>query len=280
MRKGHDIISMDKNRFPGAVAFVETFDTDDDVAEQANILSFESLREAFVRLRTAEAEIAKAMPEIELQTEHNLAISEHPDYEIDTVVVSEDDDVTSIVGTENPVVVSTQLESVIEAVLFVGNQKNCTLNTDQIVEKLRNVSVEDVAHAVIVLNEHYRERNSPYTIISESDGYRMVLRPEFEPVRDNFFGKVREYRLPQQAIDTLAVVAYRQPITAEEVQSIRQQPCSAVLNQLVRRNLLKINREVQDKKNVIRYRTTTRFLDLCQIKSLDDLPRADELDYQ
>jgi segregation and condensation protein B len=108
----------------------------------------------------------------------------------------------------------------------------------------------------------------------------MVLRPEFESVRANFYGKVRESRLPQPALDTLAIVAYRQPITAEEVQTLRRQPCSAILNQLVRRNLLQTSQEVQNKKSIVRYHTTPRFLEWCQIKSLDDLPRADELDYR
>ena len=108
----------------------------------------------------------------------------------------------------------------------------------------------------------------------------MVLRSEFEPVRANFYGKVRETRLSQQAIDTLAVVAYRQPITAEEIQSIRQQPCTAVLDQLVRRKLLQISREMQDNKRIFHYHTTPRFLELCRIQSLDDIPKADELDYR
>lgn len=280
MRKGQNVIPMDKDRFPGAVAFVETFDTDDDATEPENILSFESLREAFGHLRTAEAEIDKEMPEIELPAEQNCTITEQPDYEIDTTSDGEDEDRLYPSKTESHVVVNARLESIVEAILFVGNQENRPLCVDRIIEKLRNVSAEEIDQTVALLNEHYRERNSPYTIIFERDGYRMILRPEFEPVRVNFYGKVREIRLSQQAIDTLAIVAYRQPITAEEVQCLRRQPCSAMLNQLVRRNLLKISREVQDKKSVLHYHTTTRFLDLCRIKSLDDLPRADEWDYR
>ena len=266
MRERQDIIPMDKNRFPGAVAFAETFDTDDD-AEPANILSFESLRNAFVTLQTNEPEL-EAIPEVE-----------RPDYDIDTTIDTEND-TRMFVGTENPVVVNARLESIIEAILFVGNQENRPLGANQIIEKLRNVTAEEVEQTVVCLNEHYQERNAPYTIISEGGGYWLVLRPEFEQVRANFYGKVRESRLSQQAIDTLAVVAYRQPITAEEIQDIRRQSCSGVLNQLVRRNLLKTSREVQDKKSVVRYHTTSRFLELCQIKSLVDIPRADELDYR
>jgi len=280
MRKGQDIIPISQNPFPGAVAFVETFDTDDDTAESADILSFESLREAFITLRSAETELAKTIPEIELSAENEPVVPEQPDYEIDNTIEFASTDVLIPPIPENPVVVNARLETIIEAMLFVGNRENQPLGTDQIIEKLRNVSAEDVDQTVVRLNEHYQERSCPYMIVSEYGGYRMVLRSEFEPVRAHFYGKVREPRLSQQAIDTLAVVAYRQPITAEEIQSIRQQPCSSVLNQLVRRNLLKISREVQDKKSVVHYHTTPRFLELLQIKSLDDIPKADELDYR
>ena len=280
MQKGQDIIPIDKNRFPGVVAFVETFDTDDDAAEPADILSFESLREAFVTLRSAETELAKTIPEIELSAEHEPDVTEQPEYEIDDAIETANADGLLPSLPESPVVVNARLETIIEAMLFVGNRENRPLGADQIVEKLRNVSAEEVEQTIVRLNEHYQERHCPYTIVSERGGYRLALRSEFEPVRTNFYGKVRETRLSQQAIDTLAVVAYRQPITADEVQNIRQQSCSSVLNQLVRRNLLKISREVQGKKSVVRYHTTSRFLELCQIKSLDDIPRVDELDYR
>ena len=275
MREGQDTIPIDKNRFPGAVAFVETFDTGDDV-EPADILSFESLREAFVTLRAAETElVAEQEPEV----------SERPDYDIDTTVGDPAIDLEDVDGLppsniESSVAVNARLETIIEAVLFVGNRENRPLCVNQVTEKLRNVSTEEVDQTVTRLNKHYQEQNCPYTIISERGGYRMVLRAEFEPVRANFYGKVRETRLSQQAIDTLAVVAYRQPITAEEIQNIRQQPCTAVLDQLVRRKLLKISREMQGNKRIFHYHTTPRFLELCRIKSLDDIPKADELDYR
>jgi len=259
---------MDKNRFPGAVAFVETFDTDDD-AEPANILSFESLRNAFVTLQTVDTDLAESLPEVEL-----------PDYDLDTTIDLDHEGRTSVAATETPVVVNTRLESIVEAILFVGNQENRPLRADQMIEQLRNVTADEIEQTVIRLNKHFRKRNSPYTIHSEGGGYWMVLRPEFESVRVNFYGKVRESRLSQPAIDTLAIVAYRQPITAEEIQHIRRQPCSAILSQLVRRNLLQTSQEVQDNKSVVRYHTTPRFLELCQIKSLDDIPRVDELDYR
>ena len=271
-------VSEGKNRFPGVAAYVETFDSDDDASEPADILSFESLREAFAMLGTAETELAKTIPDIAPTAEKDPLFLEQPDDEIgDQFVLSED---VYLKNSESPVTIGVRLETIIEAMLFVGNRENHPLNAEQIAEKLRNVSVEEVDQAVVQLNEQYLERSCPYMIAAERSGYRMILCSEFESVRSNFYGKIRGTRLSQQALDTLAVVAYRQPITAEEIQTIRRRPCSAVLNQLVRRNLLKISREVQDEKNIVRYHTTPRFLELFQIKSLNDIPRAEELDYR
>ena len=267
-----------KNQFPGAVDFVENFDTDEDDSESVDIFSFASLREAFASIRSSEMELAQTIPEIEPAAEQEVEFPERPDYDIDDVIELEDDSSLPSLNTQPSVAVGTRLETIIEAMLFIGNRENRPLNADQIAEKLRNVSIEDVDQAVIHMNAHYQAQNCPYTILLEGGGYRMVLRSEFESVRSNFYGKIRETRLPQQAIDTLAVVAYRQPATAEEVQHLRQQSCSSVLAQLVRRGLLKTSREVQDKKSVVRYRTTSRFLEVCQIKSLDDIPKVDEWD--
>jgi len=276
---GTKVLEEEKKRFPGTVAYLETFDTDDDASEPADILSFESLREAFATFRSAETELVKTIPEIELSAEKKPELPEQPDYEMsDASFDSEDYGSPLPKNTESPVTVGTRLETIIEAMLFVGNRENRPLYADQITEKLRNVSAEEVDQTVVRLNEHYQEQNCPYTIISDHSGYRMILRSEFESVRTNFYGKTRGIRLSQQAIDTLAVVAYRQPITADEIQNIRKRPCSAVLNQLVRRNLLKISREVRNEKNIVRYLTTLRFLELFQIKSLDDIPRVEELD--
>ena len=268
-----------KNPFPGAVTFVETLDADDD-PESADILSFESLRDAFATIQSAEKELVRSIPEIEPSAAKKPVRPEQPDYAIEYDTDPESENSLSSLNSTPPVVVGTCLKSIIEAMLFVGNRENLPLSADQIAEKLRNVSANEVVQAVDHLNAHYLERNYPYKVIFDCGGYRMVLRPEFEPVRSNFYGKVREARLSPQAIDTLAIVAYRQPITAEEIRNIRQQPCSAILNQLVRRNFLRISREMQNDKGIACYHTTSRFLELCRIQSLDDIPKTDEWDYR
>ena len=127
------------------------------------------------------------------------------------------------------------------------------------------------------LNRRYDAGGCPYHIVAESGGYRMVLREEFENLRFRFQGRIRQARLTQAAIDVLAIVAYQQPISAEQVSKRRGKPSSHVLAQLVHRGLLRVERET-GKRRIGLYHTTDRFLRLFGLETLADLPRSDDQD--
>ena len=111
--------------------------------------------------------------------------------------------------------------------------------------------------------------------MSEGAGYRLALRSEFSRLRDRFYGQVRQARLSQAAIDLLAIVAYHQPIARDDIDQLRGKPSGAVLRQLVRRELLSVQRSPQ-KPACVCYRTTERFLHLFGLQSLEDLPRHED----
>jgi segregation and condensation protein B len=96
-------------------------------------------------------------------------------------------------------------------------------------------------------------------------------------LRDQFYGRVKEARLSQAAIDVLALVAYHQPLTREGLDALRDKENGALLTQLVRRRLLQVER-LADAPQVKRYRTTDRFLAMFGLNSLEDLPRAQDLE--
>ncbi|MFZ5833027.1 MAG: SMC-Scp complex subunit ScpB [Planctomycetota bacterium] len=161
--------------------------------------------------------------------------------------------------------------TVLEALLFVGDRSGESLPPERAAEVMRGVEPGDVAGMVAELNERYRQEGRPYHIVHEGAGYRMTLRPDFHALRRVFYGKVREARLSQAAIDTLAIVAYQQPIGAEQVSKLRGKPSGHVLSQLVHRQLLRIERTAGNRTSM--YRTTDRFLRLFHLDSLEDLPR-------
>ncbi len=166
--------------------------------------------------------------------------------------------------------------TILEAMLFVGCPGNEPLGAQRAAELMRGVEPSEIPDLVAELNRRYAAGGCPYHIVSEGAGYRLTLRPEFSALRDTFYGRTREARLSQAAVDILAIVAYRQPIAADEVTALRGTPSGAILTQLVRRRLLRIERPADSPRKAL-YFTTDRFLELFGLNSLADLPQSEEV---
>jgi len=184
------------------------------------------------------------------------------------------------VGAPAPSSIPVNPRSILEALLFVGHPRNEPLSPAQAAEIMRGVRPDEIARLVSELNAQYEASGRPYRIVFEQSGYRMKLLPEFDGLREGFFGKVRQVRLSQQALEVLAIVAYRQPITVKEVNRLRGKPSGAILAQLVRRDLISVTYPDGDaRKSTAQYRTTQRFLELFKLQSLEDLPQLGEADW-
>lgn len=170
--------------------------------------------------------------------------------------------------------------SILEAMLFVGDRENRPLTLARATELMRNVSETEAIEALADLNERYLRDGAPYRIVRDGDGFRMALRPEFDALAARFVGgKTKEFKLTQTMIDVLALIAYRQPISLDEILETRNNATGA-LSQLVKRELVAQEKRVVDKKKVAFYSTTPRFLRLFNLESLDDLPIVGDVDYR
>ncbi len=167
--------------------------------------------------------------------------------------------------------------SIVESILFVGHPHNEPITGQQIAALMRGVPEREIDELIRELNDGYDAHGHPYHIVSEGAGYRMVLRAELASLRDAFYGRVREARLSQAAIDVLAIVAYQQGLTREEIDRLSGKPSGGLLSQLVRRQLLKLERP-EKKPRRPRYYTTDRFLALFGLAELEELPRSQEVE--
>ena len=104
-----------------------------------------------------------------------------------------------------------------------------------------------------------------------------MLRESHSALRNAFYGKIRTAKLSQAAVDVLAIVAYHQPLDKNEVEKLRREPSARLLNQLVRRELLSVER-TEEKPRRSLFSTTSRFLDFFGLTSLDDLPQSQDFD--
>ncbi|MGI9519059.1 MAG: SMC-Scp complex subunit ScpB [Pirellulaceae bacterium] len=166
--------------------------------------------------------------------------------------------------------------SILEALLFVGTpDEDSPLTTRKIASWIRDVTPAEINQLAKELADEYAERSSAIRLHRDQGKLRLVLAEEFESVRDRFYGEVRHARLSQQSIDVLAIVAYNQPMVREEVNRLRGRECSAILNQLTKRQLLSAVPK-PDSPRTKEYRTTDRFLELFGLETLDDLPQSEE----
>lgn len=203
--------------------------------------------------------MASATDEIEAEAEEPLEDEQKED------VAAEPDAVESEAACE------VSPRTILEAMLFVGHPENQPLTSEKVASLMRGVRAQEIDELVVELNRSYDEEGCPYRIESVGAGYQLVLRDEFHSLRDVFYGRVKAAKLSQAAVDVLAIVAYKQPLTREEVDALRGRPSGSLLAQLVRRQLLRVERP-HDKPRTPRFCTTDRFLQLFSLESLRDLP--------
>lgn len=167
---------------------------------------------------------------------------------------------------------------ILESLLFVGGEP---LTTRKLGNVLRGeFSAEYLEAQIDELNALYAREGRPYEIRLGEGGYRIALREQFERIRRKTYGLgPKEVKLSQDAIEVLAVVAYHQPLTAQAIEELGKPGCSPVLRQLLRRELIAVERSPERPREVA-YRTTPRFLSLFGIRNLNELPRLEQVSYK
>ena len=166
------------------------------------------------------------------------------------------------------------LERIVEALLFIGGPPLTAVRAGEVV---RGLTPAQFAQVIEALNRDYRQQGRPYLVQPQDQGYVLALRPRFRPVLEKLYGGVREARLSPAAIDVLALVAYRQPATKEEIDGLRGADSGGLLRQLVRRGLVAVASRADADQKAVAYGTTPRFLELFGLQSLDDLPQTQDL---
>ena len=163
---------------------------------------------------------------------------------------------------------------VVEAALFVGGPVALTAR------RLATLIGQNVDNRVVVslidsINQSWARENRPYEIQLQEGGYRLELREEFADVSTRTFGLgPRDIKLSPETLEVLAFVAWNQPITTDSLKSINKPNAPGVLRQLLRLQLVEIQR-TGNRRSDVSYVTTARFLKLFGLKSLADLPTAD-----
>ncbi len=163
---------------------------------------------------------------------------------------------------------------IVEAVLF---SSDAPLKADEIARADESLDEDRVEAALQELRTLYDETERAWQIEEVAEGYQLLTRPEFATYLERFDTVPRPSRLSGPALETLAIIAYRQPIGRVEIEYIRGVSSSGVIRSLQDRALVEVVGRGEGLGRPLLYGTTKRFLEHFGFASLDDLPRPEEL---
>ena len=166
------------------------------------------------------------------------------------------------------------LETVIEAVLFASDEPIKAIKLTDIAEA---GTVKQVRRCVRDLNSKYRRGGFSFRIEKIAGGYQMMTLPVFNPWLSKLLKVRSDSKLSPAALETLALVAYKQPIIRADIEAVRGVASGEVLRNLMYKGLVKIVGRAEVLGRPMQYGTTKKFLEVFGLNSLKDLPNVEEL---
>lgn len=164
---------------------------------------------------------------------------------------------------------------IVEAMLFASDEP---LTLARIRDVLDEFAGMDFRRCFDDLNGAYRETARSFEIRSVAGGYQIFTLPEYSEVLERLFARRSQTRLSQKALEALAIVAYKQPVTRTEIEEIRGVNSDGIMRTLLSRNLIAISGQASTPGTPFLYKTTRQFLEYFGLNSLKDLPKLRELD--
>jgi segregation and condensation protein B len=190
----------------------------------------------------------------------------------DTAVAATVDAVMQSADAETAV--SEQLVAIVEALVFASPEP---ITSKALLKLLDTEQKDDVRAALAELTRRYESRGGGLQLLEVAGGHQIVTRPELHDWVRRMFHERTTQKLSVQALETLAVIAYKQPITAAEITDIRGVNTSGVIGTLLERGLVKIAGRKQVVGRPFLYATTRDFLDRFGLRDLNDLPKVEDM---
>ena len=167
------------------------------------------------------------------------------------------------------------LTSTIEALILASPDP---LPVRKITQVLDDATPSRVAKAVADLNGRYVSAGLSFRLRELAGGYQFYILPEYVGYVEELFSRQRKLRLTRAALETVAIVAYRQPVTKAEIEHVRGVASDGVLHNLLNKQLVTIRGRANTAGKPLQYGTTDEFLKFFGLNSLDDLPKMSEIE--
>lgn len=167
----------------------------------------------------------------------------------------------------------------LEALLFSAGEP---LSADEILRCLHEFAAPDLSEAgledmLAELQEVYQADSSTFQLQQTGGGWQLLTKPTYYPTLSKYFKHQSGRRLSQAALETLSVIAYRQPVSRSEIEAIRGVGCDYTINKLLERELITITGRDAGPGRPLLYGASTQFMDYFGLNSMADLPKLREL---
>ncbi|MDD5567772.1 MAG: SMC-Scp complex subunit ScpB [Candidatus Omnitrophica bacterium] len=168
---------------------------------------------------------------------------------------------------------SDSRKSVIEALLLASEKP---LPLDQIRFVLDDADASDIRSLIDELKVEYEQASRGIRVVEIAGGFQMITASEFAPFLRKLFKNRHNERLSRPALETLAIIAYKQPLTRNEIELLRNVNIDGVMKSLLDKNLVRIAGRKKAPGRPCVYGTTRQFLEHFGLKSLEDLPKIED----
>ena len=168
-----------------------------------------------------------------------------------------------------------EIKSVLEAVLFAASEP---ISLEQFGQLFEEISTWQIRQQLMQLRDEYQETNRSFQLIEIANGFQICTRAEYHPWIEKFHTRQIRVKLSASALEALAIVAYKQPVTRSEVEEIRGVNSDSVLNSLIEKRMVRIAGRKPGPGRSLLLATTDEFLEQFGLKDLSALPSMEEIE--
>lgn len=168
-----------------------------------------------------------------------------------------------------------EMKKIVEALIFASDSPVTENRIKSVIEELNNVQIQDI---VDELNEEYKKSQRSFEITRLGGGFQFVTRSEFAGFIKQFYKGRSKSKLSRASLETLAIIAFKQPISRPEVDSIRGVNSDGVVKNLLERNLIQIAGRSDKIGRALLYGTTQEFLQYFGVNEISELPKPKEIE--
>lgn len=185
---------------------------------------------------------------------------------------------TTVVTEHKSMSIPVSVKELLEALIFAASEPLTVKQLKNILQEAEHAGELSVEAVIETLNEEYQQTSKPFRIIRIAGGYQFATMPEYAEWVGKLYKEQGRRKLSQSSLETLAIIAYRQPITRPDIEAIRGVDCDYVLGTLLEKKLVTISGRAPTPGRPLLYGTTDMFLKHFGLNDITDLPKPREIE--